>query len=185
MCGETKEHYDCIATCCKDCWKKRVAARRVAKLDEVRAYDRERSKLPHRRLARAILARRADQKKAKLAYSRLPENRAKRRAINQRLRKATDGYDKAHNYVARALAAGKIVRPPRCERCGVKTMAHAHHDDHAFPEKIMWLCPMCHTHRHQEIGKMNIAPHGVLPKDTEDAKRMLEELKKKFWEDKA
>jgi hypothetical protein len=165
QCGAVAEHYQSIPTCCKECWRARVTARRIAKIDQVRLYDRERSKLPHRRLARAILARRPDQILLKKEYANKPENRTKAVAINRRKRETMPGYKAAHTAVACGIRNGSLIRPSRCSRCGGKGKIHAHHDDHEKHLDVLWLCPMCHTHRHQEIGKMKIASHGILYKE--------------------
>ena len=50
---------------------------------------------------------------------------------------------RAHNSVANAVRAGKLVKQP-CEVCGAENV-HAHHDDYAKPLEVRWLCPAHHA----------------------------------------
>ena len=108
---------------CKECNKNDVTANRNKNIEKVRAYDRERGKIPERIKATAEIARlwRADDK-----------------------RRTT-----AHNAVARAIKKGDLVRSP-CIRCG-KEKSVAHHEDYDKPLEVMWLCQPCHKQRHKEL----------------------------------
>lgn len=99
---------------CKECWKAEVQARRVDNIDAVRAYDRERARLPHR-IANAARVTRDWRRK-------------------HRDRQA------AHNKVARTL----IVAPSCCEGCGRATKLDKHHHDYSRPLAVLWLCKPCH-----------------------------------------
>ena len=54
--------------------------------------------------------------------------------------------------IERALRAGQVIRPDRCEDCGEygkydtlgRLLLHAHHDDYSKPLKVRWLCRKCH-----------------------------------------
>lgn len=108
---------------CKPCAKQDVGKHRLENLERVRAYDRERGKLPERQQIKNEV------------------NRAWR--AEDRRRTA------AHNAVARAIAKGLLVRQS-CERCGnEKTLAH--HDDYDRKLDVMWLCQPCHKQRHKEL----------------------------------
>ena len=100
---------------CKQCWKAEVTARRVANIDAVRAYDRERGKLPHR-IANATRV-----------------TREWRRKHKDRLA--------AQNKAARA----PIERPTRCEGCGKDRRLEKHHHDYSRPLAVIWLCKPCHA----------------------------------------
>lgn len=64
------------------------------------------------------------------------------------------------NAVHRAIKAGRLVRPDRCERCGEdpgkakdgRPLVQAHHEDYSRPLEVRWLCTLCHAleHRKQE-----------------------------------
>jgi len=57
-----------------------------------------------------------------------------------------------HGHVRRAIAAGRLVRPNSCQRCGKSpppnkagiSQIHAHHHDHSKPLDVEWLCVGCH-----------------------------------------
>lgn len=129
LCGELKpfsEFYanklckDGIASQCKACVQKRARIRNFVKREEIRAYDRERSKLPHRVEARA----RALQKER----AARPEKKIARDAVSNAVR---DGR----------------LRKMDCAFCGSSNTV-AHHHDYAKPLDVTWLCNPCHTRFH-------------------------------------
>jgi hypothetical protein len=138
-CGLEAEHYNSIPTCCKECWKVRVRQTRAANIDYYREYDRQRSKLPHRVALNKEVANR-------------PHNVAKKTAWTRERRRGDKAYQAAHNAINKGIASGKIVKPLRCERCGAKRRLHGHHDDYTKSLEVQWLCSVCHTARHKEIG---------------------------------
>jgi len=91
-------------------------------------------------------------------YSR--EYRARRpdanRKKNEVYRARNPDKQKAHKAVEIARRAGRIVRQP-CERCGATSLVHAHHDDYARLLDVIWLCPVHHRERHQELKVMSRA----------------------------
>ena len=105
---------------CVSCVQARARIRHSVKSDEIRAYDRERSKLPHRRLARA---RGLEKEKAKS-----PERAKARSAVNNAVR---DGR----------------LRKMDCVFCGSSNTV-AHHHDYNKPLDVTWLCTPCHTRFH-------------------------------------
>jgi hypothetical protein len=106
---------------CKECTKKYVRDHRMANIDKVRAYDRERSSLPHRR---ALRQRVVDKYEADF-----PERK------------------KANTAVGNAIRDGRLVKGP-CAFCGSTERVHAHHHDYAKPLDVTWLCPPCHRRFH-------------------------------------
>jgi ribosomal protein S27AE len=108
---------------CKECTQSDVEKHRTENIERIRAYDRERSKLPKRQKLRSEITRawRAEDK---------------RRAA-------------AHNAVAKAIVKGLLEKKP-CERCG-NEKSLAHHDDYDFKLDVMWLCQPCHKQRHKEL----------------------------------
>lgn len=47
---------------------------------------------------------------------------------------------------ARQRVAGRLERPPFCQRCETETAhLHAHHEDYAKPLDVVWLCSSCHA----------------------------------------
>ncbi len=100
---------------CIVCTIAAVKRNRLAKLETIRAYDRERSKLPHR-IANATRV-----------------TRAWRRKHRDRL--------KAHNAAARA----HLSPPTACEGCGHARPLNKHHHDYSRPLAVVWLCKPCHA----------------------------------------
>lgn len=115
---------------CKECTKRRVRKNRAANVDHYRAFDRARGNDPARKV---------------------------QFAAKQRRKRAKGGspYMRAHNMVRRAIEKGTLVRPDTCSRCPATVGIQAHHDDHAKPLDVMWLCPVCHAARHKELGRLS------------------------------
>ncbi len=110
---------------CKLCTKADANNHRSENLERIRAYDRERGKLPERQ-------------KLKQEVTRAWRAEDKRRTA-------------AHNAVARAIASGLLKKHP-CERCG-NEKSLAHHDDYNRKLDVMWLCQPCHKQRHKELAE--------------------------------
>lgn len=56
---------------------------------------------------------------------------------------------RAWNAVERALKSGKLIRPHKCECCGIDCKPEAHHRiyDDAHLLDVQWLCRTCHRER--------------------------------------
>lgn len=108
---------------CRVCTKLDVAQHRAENIEKIRAYDRQRGKLPERQ-------------KASQEITSAWRKEDKRRA-------------KCHNAVSMAIKTGKLVRKP-CVRCG-NEKSLAHHEDYDKPLNVMWLCQPCHKQRHKEL----------------------------------
>jgi hypothetical protein len=100
---------------CKACAKADVLEHRQANLEKVRAYDRERSKLPHR-VAAATAVTKAWRKKH-------PGRSAAQTKAIRRHRKA----------------------PMCCQMCGLSKRLERHHPDYDLPLLVVWLCKPCHV----------------------------------------
>lgn len=114
---------------CKECVKERMSKHREEHIEEIRAYDRARGKMPHRK-----------------------EN-AKR--INERRNHNVDGYRKSHNASERAVVRGELVRSNVCQVCGKPCKTEGHHYDYHKCKKVIWLCTECHRQYH--MGKTDRA----------------------------
>lgn len=112
---------------CKECTKNDVLLHRQNNIEKIRAYDRERGKLPER-------AKKASQ-------------------ISAAWRKEDLRRTAAHNAVARAVKKGILVPKP-CERCGSEKSL-AHHEDYDKKLDVMWLCQPCHKQRHKELNSLS------------------------------
>ncbi len=138
-CGETQsrsEFYkhsamgDGLMGKCKTCTKADVNAHRLANLEKIRQYDRERAKNPHR------IANAAEQTKRWRSEDR-------RRCV-------------AHSQVARAIRAGVIEKEPCCV-CGSENSL-AHHESYDRPLEVVWYCQPHHKARHKEMALKGIEP---------------------------
>jgi hypothetical protein len=127
-----RAHYNNIPTYCKECWKTRVKAHRLANLEVVQKYDRERGQLPHRK---AAVKARAYRYKDRSYYGK-EKDPIKRHA---------------RVVVGNAIRDGTLLEKP-CERCGKTKGVHAHHEDHTKPLAVTWLCSFHHGERHREIN---------------------------------
>ena len=66
--------------------------------------------------------------------------------------------DWAQNKAEKAVKAGRMMRPERCEDCGGqpppfkdgRSAIQAHHDDYTKPLEVRWLCQPCHHKWHKE-----------------------------------
>lgn len=133
LCGEEKplDHFykangckDGRAGQCISCVKARARIRQVVKREQISAYERQRSKLPHRRVQRA----------ANLERERY--NHPERA--------------KARNAVSNAVRDGKLLKMD-CAFCGSSNTV-AHHHDYAAPLNVTWLCTPCHMRFHALEG---------------------------------
>jgi len=111
---------------CKECNKNDVTANRNKNIERIRAYDRERGKIPGRI-------------KANTEITRAWRSEDKRRSS-------------AHVAVARAIRNGSLFRLP-CSRCA-EEKSLAHHEDYDKPLEVIWLCQPCHKQRHKELKEM-------------------------------
>lgn len=131
-CGETKsraEFYkhpamgDGLLGKCKTCTKKDVNDHRLANLEKIRAYDRDREKNPARAKAAA--------------------------EISARWKKEDQRRTKSHNAVTRAIRSGVLLRQPCCI-CGAEKSI-AHHESYDRPLDVVWYCQPHHKQRHKEM----------------------------------
>ena len=64
----------------------------------------------------------------------------------------------AGNILRKAVKAGQIVRPGKCQECSSAprnrlghVMIEAHHPDYSKPLDVMWLCKPCHAAEHSRM----------------------------------
>ena len=54
-----------------------------------------------------------------------------------------------HSKIQRAIKDGRLIKPTKCETCGVQNKRLlGHHDDYNKPLDVRWLCPPCHGQWH-------------------------------------
>jgi hypothetical protein len=133
--NRNKSKRDGLADWCRECMRAYLAA--YTATPHARARQRERFQSRYKTDA-AFRARVAHRQR---------ENIARR----------GPAYQAAHNAVYRAIEAGRMTRPSQCSRCPATDNIEAHHDDHARPLDVMWLCPVCHAARHRELGRLRTA----------------------------
>lgn len=121
---------------CKDCTKTDVRSHRLLNIEKIRAYDRERAKLPHN-----VASRRE--------RSKLPHMKALQAALNKEWRQADRRRTKCHNALIRAVRSG-FIKKMACVMCGSQK-SQAHHPDYDKPLDVMWLCPKCHRKEHDRM----------------------------------
>lgn len=57
---------------------------------------------------------------------------------------------RAYAVFHQALRSGTIVRPDCCSECGEAGYISGHHQNHAFPLEVDWVCGKCHAKRRIE-----------------------------------
>lgn len=104
---------------CKECRKVAVKKCRSNNIEYYRAYDRERSNLPHR-LEQAV-------------------------RISKRWKEMNPARRKAQVMLGNAVRDGRVEKQP-CFICGDR--AEAHHPDYSAPLDVVWLCSVHHKQAH-------------------------------------
>lgn len=120
---------------CKACTKNDVMLHRDANIDKVRAYDRERGKLPHR-IANTVVRTRRWRAEDTRRYA-------------------------AHSAVAVAKKNGSLIQQPCCV-CG-NARTEAHHEDYDKPLEVVWYCSIHHKERHKQMKEIVIAHTQPIP----------------------
>ncbi len=129
---------------CKTCTKMDSTKRRNEKIEECRAYDRERGSLPHRISARKEYVERMKKEKLELWKKRRSET-GKR-------------YKKKHR--EKYLAKNKFlyhykkgdIKKKNCIVCG-SDKSEAHHPDYNYPLSVVWLCDKHHKEEHVKLRR--------------------------------
>ena len=126
---------------CKDCVRKRVQRHRVANLDRIQAYDRQRGRSEKRR---ALVKKYQSQNPKKVLEAKKAWRKRNKIAAN------------AHVKVRRAILSGALKKQ-LCLVCGEKEV-QAHHHDYSKPLNVMWLCAKHHyeVHRNERETKRRL-----------------------------
>jgi hypothetical protein len=116
---------------------------RAAHPDLVKA-NREKYRLKHRANTRRWNER---NRKRVTAYNRAwrAKNREHVSRYAQRWLKEHPERLAAKIALQAALRRGVLVRPKRCQSCGIGGRIEVHHEDHTKPLEVVWLCRKCHA----------------------------------------
>jgi len=77
------------------------------------------------------------------------ENRLKYNAQIKKYQAANKEKFVAYRKVRKALKAGILIRPEKCERCDATSKIDAHHHKgYEHPLEVLWLCRQCHVDQH-------------------------------------
>jgi len=126
----------------------RAAARKLAL--EARRLELRRARELKVRVEAVILERRLEEARARgeaMVARRSPQARLIHERVTRWEREHRDGRP-AHRLVHKAVRSGKLVRPDRCDGCGLERRLEAHHEDYSKPLEVRWLCRSCHRRRH-------------------------------------
>jgi hypothetical protein len=117
---------------CGECTRADVKRHRLANVDRIRAYDRNRSGYAHRK--------------------------ALRERVCSEWEKANPDGAKAHTIANNAVRDGKLQRINECEGCGREDVRiQKHHPDYTDPLFVVWLCKPCHAIADKLRRKMEAA----------------------------
>lgn len=136
LCGSTTPSlfYKGVTTYCREHWKQKVRANRIAKVEHYREFDRLRGSMPHRVAARK-------------QYASTPRGKARASAAKRAWEARNPSRKSATTAVHNALRDGLLQRLP-CFVCGGP--AEAHHPDYSHPLAVSWLCDQHHKQVHKE-----------------------------------
>lgn len=88
-----------------------------------------------------------------IRYARKRREAIRRREVPEQIKKTVSVTPpervKARNTLNNAIAAGIVIRPSKCSKCGTPGNMQAHHDDYAKPFSVAWLCQRCHGRKHR------------------------------------
>lgn len=131
---------DGLSRNCSKCDAERIKQRRLRDGDLLRARERQRySADPDR------------QRKAAAEYRRSDRGKRLNALAVQRYRARNAEKHAAHVEVRKAIAAGILTKPDRCELAhlgGCNGRLEAHHHDYTRPLEVRWLCVSHHQSRH-------------------------------------
>lgn len=118
----------------------------------MKAYHAKRRAEGHIPKQSAISQDREYHRKYAKEYNKRPEVRERRRRqTEERMKNPAERMKAAVRLATRqAIRRGEILKMP-CEVCGAEK-AQAHHEDYDKPLDVVWLCPVHHRARHDEIN---------------------------------
>lgn len=109
-------------------------------------YEKERYKKPERKKSISI---------SNIKYSKTEKGRISARVRGRRSQLKYPNANKARSLFGNLVIAGKIIRPDRCEECGISCKPDGHHDDYNKPLNVRWLCKKDHVEWHKNNTPLN------------------------------
>jgi hypothetical protein len=117
-----------------------VHKHRDENIEKIKAYDRIRGRSEARKLANVSRSKRDKAVDPVLYNKRYYEYNKKGDAAKKAARQKIES----------AIVSGKMIRPDRCNDCGIECKPHGHHEDYSKPLAVIWLCTACHGIRHRK-----------------------------------
>lgn len=135
---------------CKECTKAASIRHRAANLEAARAYDRQRSGLPHRVEALQEIDRKRRKNPERIAAYKAAVEKEKITHPEKYLARYT---------LSNAVKAGTVIPWPRCAMpdCTCEDKPHAHHPDYFAPLAVVWLCHSHHKAAHKLARELHRA----------------------------
>lgn len=171
-----KRKHDGLSTRCKDCLNSDKREYLDTKREKIREYNKkkyhenqeENKKLKTERSKKFREEHPEEYKKIQaewrlknpekvrasaLLRSKKSEYKEKR---NKRLRENKKESDikkiRARKILQTAVKVGHMIRPSNCEKCSkLSERIQAHHNDYDKPLEVIWLCKICHSHKHGKL----------------------------------
>ena len=97
--------------------------------------------------------RREKNRKYTLAYSKKNREKISKKVLDYKRKNPEKS--KAHQYVLWGLKLEVLKRPEECADCLRILKVEAHHEDYSKPLEVVWLCRLCHMHRHNKLMDIN------------------------------
>lgn len=69
---------------------------------------------------------------------------------------------RARNVTKIAIKNGKLVRPEKCQSCGIPCKPESHHEDYSKPLEVEWLCIKCHGLKTPSVERVTNGRKGGL-----------------------
>lgn len=135
--GRVKKQWNGINTCCGEC---------------LREVDGRRRKRNRKHLVECgANGYRQNRESERIRSARFrAKNAEKIRRKSREYKRKNPQKTKAQTAVGNAVQSGRLIRPERCEMCGVAERLNGHHDSYKRDRwlVVVWLCRPCHAFLH-------------------------------------
>ncbi len=79
------------------------------------------------------------------------KNIEKVRETRKKAKKKNREKNKARLMIMNEIRRGRMTRPIACQICLKECKPDGHHTDYSKPLEVMWLCKVCHAHKHNKL----------------------------------